>query len=131
VNVVVEAAPELPVVTLDESRLARVLKAVVTNSVQALDGAKAPAQKRVSTEATADELRIIVDDDGPGIPEAVLARMFEPFATAAGAGRLGLSLSLARELVRSIGGDVQGSNRSSGGARVVVRLPIAPPSVSA
>lgn len=132
VNVVVEAAPDLPAVTLDESRLSRVLKAVVTNSVQALDGAKA-AEKgvRISTEATADELRIIVDDDGPGIPETVLPRMFEPFATAAGEGRLGLSLALARELVRSIGGDVRASNRSSGGARVVVSLPVAPPSVSA
>jgi signal transduction histidine kinase len=133
VSVVVEAGPELPAVTLDESRLSRVLKAVVNNAVQALDGSSATSQKqvRISTEATAVSLRIIVDDDGPGIAEAVLPHLFEPFVTASGVGRLGLSLALARELVRSIGGDVQASNRSSGGARVVVSLPRVSPSATA
>lgn len=133
VSVVVEADAELPAVALDESRLSRVLKAVVSNAVQALDetSATSPKQVRISTEATADQLRIIVDDDGPGIAEAVLPHVFEPFVTAAGTGRLGLSLSLARELVRSIGGDVHAGNRSSGGARVVVSLPLASPSARA
>jgi signal transduction histidine kinase len=132
VKVMVEKGPPLPPVTLDDPRLARVLKAVVTNAVQALEGAQGtqPKQVRIWTEVTPHEVRIIIDDEGPGIAETVLPHVFEPFITAAGIGRLGLSLALARELLRSIGGDVQAGNRSGGGARVVVILPIAPPAAT-
>jgi signal transduction histidine kinase len=127
--VVLEPGPALPPVMLDAQRLSRVLHAVVTNAVQAVEkvGAGEPKAVRISTAVTDEQVQLVVDDDGAGIDPQVLGRLFEPFAMTPGAGKLGLSLALARELVRSIGGDVLASNRSGGGARVVVALPIVKP----
>ncbi len=110
----------LPAVALDEVRLNRVLSEVVVN---ALDASSSVA---ISPVVEGDRVRLLVDDDGPGFDPAVLPRLFEPFVSStAGLGTLGLSLALARELVRSVGGDVLAANRPEGGARVIVELPLA------
>jgi signal transduction histidine kinase len=83
---------------------------------------------RVSVEADKDEVRIIVDDDGPGIPAADLERVFEPFVRLEGSrsretGGAGLGLAIARSIFRAHGGDVRLENRKDGGLRAVASLP--------
>ena len=73
-------------------------------------------------------MRIVVDDDGPGIPEADRERVFDPFVRLEGSrsretGGVGLGLSIARSIVRSHGGDVTLQNRAEGGLRAIVELP--------
>jgi C4-dicarboxylate-specific signal transduction histidine kinase len=123
-RLVLEPGPALPAVALDPLRLGRVLRAVVTNALEAVED---QAQKRVTiaAERTGERLQVIVDDQGPGIDPSVLPHLFEPFVTGPGSTKLGLSLALARELVRSVGGELTASNRAEGGARVVVELPLA------
>jgi len=123
-RLVLEPGPALPAVALDPLRLGRVLRAVVTNALEAVED---HAQKRVTiaAERSGERLQVIVDDQGPGIDAAVLPHLFEPFVTGPGSTKLGLSLALARELVRSVGGELTASNRAEGGARVVVELPLA------
>ncbi len=112
----------LPPVGLDELRLGRVLQAVLGNALDAV--ADRETVVTISPQVIDQRLQLTIDDDGPGIDEAVLPRLFEPFVTRPGSGKLGLSLALARELVRSVGGDLRASNRPGGGARVVVELPV-------
>jgi len=74
------------------------------------------------------EVRITVDDRGPGIAEADMERVFEPFirldpSRTGKAGGMGLGLAIARSIVRNHGGDISLENRSSGGLRAVVHLP--------
>ncbi len=64
-----------------------------------------------------------VDDDGPGIPAARRAEVFEPFRRAAGQGT-GVGLHLVREFARLHGGDATVEDRPKGGTSVRVRLPI-------
>jgi signal transduction histidine kinase/ActR/RegA family two-component response regulator len=69
---------------------------------------------------------IAVADDGPGIPEQVLSRVFEPFFTtkAAGSGS-GLGLSMVHGFAHQSGGTIRAANRTSGGARFEILLPVA------
>jgi len=73
-------------------------------------------------------LAINVDDNGPGIPEARLDDVFEPFVRLEASrnvatGGAGLGLTLARSIAREHGGDVILENRRGGGLRAQLRLP--------
>ena len=74
------------------------------------------------------ETRVVVEDEGPGIPEADLERVFEPFvrleaSRSRDTGGSGLGLAIARSIVRGHGGDIRLENRAEGGLRATVALP--------
>ena len=82
----------------------------------------------VRIERDGEEVRIVVEDEGPGIPEADLERVFEPFGRLEASrsretGGSGLGLAIARGIVRGHGGDVRLENRADGGLRATVALP--------
>jgi signal transduction histidine kinase len=84
---------------------------------------------RVRVESTDDEVRVVIDDDGPGIPPAELERVFDPFVRLEGSrsretGGAGLGLAIARSIARAHGGDVRLQNREGGGLRAVLSLPL-------
>jgi two-component system sensor histidine kinase CpxA len=77
-----------------------------------------------------DENVVVVADRGPGVPEQMLSRIFEPFvrvdeARDAPRGGSGLGLAIAERAVRSHGGSIQAANRPGGGLTVIIRLPAA------
>ena len=72
---------------------------------------------------------VIIDDDGPGILEDVREEVFKPFfrienSRNPGTGGVGLGLSIARDVVRGLGGDISLEGSSLGGLRVKIRLPL-------
>ena len=74
------------------------------------------------------EIRVVVEDEGPGIPEADLERVFEPFvrleaSRSRDTGGSGLGLAIARSIVRAHGGDIRLENRTEGGLRAAIVLP--------
>jgi two-component system, OmpR family, sensor histidine kinase MtrB len=110
---------------------------LLDNAAKYGDGAE-----RVAVERVGGEVRIVVEDRGPGVPEADRERVFERFSRgAAVVGRrstgegVGLGLSLVREHVSLHGGRVWVEERFDGepGARFVVALPVEspPPSTEA
>jgi signal transduction histidine kinase len=70
---------------------------------------------------------VSVADQGPGIPEAELEAVFDPFIqssrTRTAAGSSGLGLAICRELVRGHGGDIRATNHPGGGATIRFTLP--------
>ena len=73
--------------------------------------------------------RIMVEDNGPGIPEDKLTKIFDRFYTDRPSGTAfgrnsGLGLSIVKQIVATFMGRVEASNRESGGARFIVELPI-------
>ena len=83
----------------------------------------------ISVEKTGDRLLIHVDDHGPGIPDANIDAMFEPFLRGEesrnrATGGSGLGLTLARAIARDHGGDIVLSNRDDGGLRATLQLPV-------
>jgi signal transduction histidine kinase len=87
---------------------------------------------RVALEPGAAALRIVIDDDGPGISAADFERVFAPFvrleeSRSLETGGIGLGMAIARSIVRGHGGDIELANRPEGGLRAVIRLPAAAP----
>lgn len=102
--------------------LKRCLANLLDNAVRYGGGA------RVTVEDTAQQLTLHIDDAGPGIPEADLETLFEPFRRGEtsrnrATGGTGLGLAIARNLARAHGGDVTLNNRREGGLRATLTLP--------
>ena len=102
--------------------LRRALRNLLENA--AVHGGRAT----VRIERFDDEIRVVVEDEGSGIPEADLERVFEPFvrleaSRSRDTGGSGLGLAIARSIVRSHGGDIALGNRVEGGLRATVALP--------
>lgn len=86
---------------------------------------------RVRLQAGTTGIAITVDDDGPGIPDADLSRVFEPFVRLEasrnrGTGGVGLGLTIARQAIAAEGGTLVLANRPGGGLRAQVTLPVPP-----
>ena len=87
----------------------------------------------VRLEEDDGHLMIIIDDQGPGIPEDQIERMFQPFvrldeSRSEETGGIGLGLAIARSIIRSHGGDIHLGNREGGGLRATLTLPKSVPS---
>jgi len=70
---------------------------------------------------------VSIRDDGPGIEEEILEKVFEPNFTTKKTGKkfgLGLGLSISKEIVSQHGGTIKVENAEEGGARFTVRLPV-------
>lgn len=86
---------------------------------------------RLAVAESAAELRIVVEDDGPGIAEADLARVVEPYVRLEASrgretGGVGLGLAVARDAARLHGGELRLENRPAGGLRATLILPRPP-----
>ena len=120
--------PEEPLVAaIDRQMLRRVLINLIRNAVQAVKGAhtsvEEPGHVRVGAAREADGgVVITVDDDGPGIDEATLPRIFEPYFTTKNDGT-GLGLAIVKKIVVEHSGSID-ADRSPvlGGARFSVHL---------
>ena len=110
---------ELPPVAGSEAALEQVLANLVYNSIEA--GA---SQIAVGTRQAGGAVELVVRDDGSGIADENLDRIFDPlFTTRATRGGTGLGLALARGVVEAHGGAIEVSSRESEGTAVLVRLP--------
>jgi signal transduction histidine kinase len=83
---------------------------------------------RVNIVRDLDRVTVVVDDDGPGIPQEEQEKVFAPFyrrdpARDPAKAGVGLGLSIARTVAREHGGDVRLKNRETGGLRVSIELP--------
>lgn len=123
----VELDPELDdiVVALDKRRIARAIANLLTNADKYAEGGPAT----VVIDADDDSVRIMVDDEGEGVPEEDRRRIFERFNRAGAAHRrgqgtgVGLGLALVDEHVRLHGGTASVVDSESGGARFIIELP--------
>jgi signal transduction histidine kinase len=108
----------------DPEHLFRIVLNLVRNAVDALVGA-GTAQGRIVITATriADSVAIDVTDNGPGIPEQIRARLFQPFAGTSRPGGSGLGLPIARDLARAHGGDIELASTGASGTTFRVTIP--------
>jgi signal transduction histidine kinase len=117
--------PDTLQVLLAPQRLTQVLLNLVLNAAAAL--AEQPGERTLTVRAAPDgdkQVRIEVEDDGPGVPEALRDRVFDPFVTTKDVGSgTGLGLAVCRGIVEGAGGRITVDATYTQGARFVVSLP--------
>jgi two-component system sensor kinase FixL len=123
VDIKLELMPNLPAIEGDRVQLQQVLLNLMMNATDAMGSV---AHARVLTVCTLlaedGEVEVQVADNGPGIPEQDLARIFAPFVTGKNGG-MGLGLSVCSMLVQAHAGMLWATNNSGGGATLHFRLP--------
>jgi PAS domain S-box-containing protein len=121
----VEAAPDPGTVPADAAHLERAVRALISNAVKfSPDGGLV----RVCVRGQDGEATVAVSDDGVGIDEADLPRLFDRFfrtnqATTAAAQGAGLGLTIARRIVEEHGGEIEVVSKPGQGSTFTVRLP--------
>ncbi|MBB3427137.1 two-component system C4-dicarboxylate transport sensor histidine kinase DctB [Rhizobium sp. BK312] len=100
-------------------RLEQVLINLFQNALEALEG-RDEAKVEVSVRETSEEVEIVVSDNGPGIPAAILDSLFTPFNTSKEKG-LGLGLVISKDIVVDYGGRIDVESNDSG-TRFTVHL---------
>ena len=114
----------LPEIDGDPAQLEQLFLVFVMNAIDAMphDGVLRLATKH---EAGSDEITVIVQDNGVGIPEEVRARLFEPFVTTKESkSGIGLGLAIARRVVERHAGKIEVKSESGRGTTFIVTLPI-------
>ncbi len=110
----------LPPVEHDPNQINQVLLNLLLNAIQSMEK---PGSIRVSLQQEADEIVIVVADEGKGIAPEHLPNIFRPFFTTKGHGT-GLGLSLARRTVEAHGGHISVASEVGKGTQFAVRLPM-------
>jgi len=124
-RVEVTIGPGADIVRADPAKLHDALRNLVANAIT-----YSPARSRIGIDVTAagGRVTIVVSDQGPGIPEEDLTRVFERFyrvdkSRARDPGGTGLGLAIVKHLIELHGGSVSVENRPEGGARFLITLP--------
>lgn len=112
--------PNLEEINCDPDKLKQVFINIITNGIAAMDDG---GTVRVSTGKCPDGIEIRLSDEGIGIPEDDLLRVFEPFYTTRDSGS-GLGLSISYKVVEAHKGEIWADSTPGEGATFVVRLPV-------
>ena len=119
-------AEAAPTVLADPVALEQIVHNLLMNALQALQAQPAgQRQIRLRLAREGQDGLLLVSDSGPGIPDEVLPRLFQPFFSTREGG-LGLGLSLCETLAVGMGGSLGARNAPTGGAEFTLRLPLAP-----
>jgi signal transduction histidine kinase len=119
VGIELQAAAGDPILACDREQMIQVFLNLLINAVQHVPPG---GHIRLVTEDAGEALRILVDDDGPGVPEPERERLFDPFFTRREGG-VGLGLTIVRQIVEAHRGVIAVSRGALGGACFAIRLP--------
>jgi len=127
IEVAVDLDPDVPLIHADADQLHQVLLNLIINAQQAMQDHAPPRRLRVSSrfDGPSQRVRIEVADNGPGIPPALRARVFEPYFTTKPTGiGLGVGLAVSLGIVEAHGGTLGVECPATGGATFCVVLPV-------
>ena len=112
--------PPDAIAVADPAAFSQIILNLLLNAGQAMEGR---GEIQVGLRRVDGRMEILVDDQGPGIPDSVLPRLFEPFFTTRAAGLgTGLGLAVSQHLAQRLGGALRAENRPDGGARFILAL---------
>jgi signal transduction histidine kinase len=110
-------------VTADSEQLFRVISNLVRNARQAIVTSAKPGEIAVSADENSEGWKIVVSDNGPGLPPKAQEHLFQPFQGNVRKGGSGLGLAIAQELVRGHGGKLTLKSTGTEGTSFQIDLP--------
>ena len=123
VRIIFELEAELPAVAMDKLQIEQVIINLLRNAIEA----SADSPQRVITLRSRNSgdgmVRIAVSDTGPGLPESVKSRLFQPFVTSKSGG-MGIGLSVSWSIVEAHGGKLWAEPNPEGGTTFHLSLPL-------
>ena len=114
-------APELPKVSVDPEQIRRVMINLIDNAIEATDR-HGTIEVATQHEPANSLVRIVVADDGPGIPPAEREKLFLPYYSTKKRGS-GLGLAIVRRIVAEHGGSIDVTDNTPRGTRFIIELP--------
>ena len=117
-----DLAPDLPPVAGDPALLRQVLVNLIKNAEEALAD-NGVAKIRVRSHRSPDGVTVCVEDNGPGFPDSLGNRLFEPYATTKPKGT-GLGLAIVKKIIEEHHGGIEVRNLDPHGASVCITLPV-------
>jgi len=136
IKVHLKLEPSLPTVFSGKNSLKQVFINLIKNAVEAMPeggnlyintrrlGNKLQAQMQQDLSGTLDAVEISIRDEGPGIPDAIKSRLFEPFVTSKRGEHAGLGLSVAYNIINQLKGAITCESREKAGTTFKVVLPL-------
>ncbi|PRY26392.1 PAS domain-containing protein [Aliiruegeria haliotis] len=125
-SVTTDLAPDLPPVLVDPDRMVQVVVNLLQNAHAAIAATGKAGQIRIATgsDSSTGGIRLVVEDDGPGIPQDILQRVFEPYFTTRGLGNgKGIGLTWCHNTLQGFNGRIHVDPGHPAGTRIVVDLP--------
>lgn len=107
----------------DEVLLRQAFSNLVRNSLEACEAARVTPRITINGEAANGDVRVLVQDNGPGLEPEALQKAFQPFATTKATGT-GLGLAIVQKVIVSHNGHIAVGNHPEGGALFRIRLPL-------
>ena len=128
VHLVTEPASEMPTKTFDPEGLHRAILNVVANAIDACEEAS-DGRVTVSTSFSpdAEQLRVSVQDNGPGIPPENVKKIFTVFESGKGSRGTGLGLAVSQKILQEHGGDIQVQSTLGEGSQFTLVFPAVSP----
>jgi signal transduction histidine kinase len=130
-GIVLEKAlsPQLPVIPIDPEGIHRALLNLVGNALDAVEG-RPEAKVTVGTRLDDTFVRIVILDNGVGIPAEKLGDLFKPFMSTKGSRGTGLGLPVSQKIVREHGGEILVQSQANAGSKFTIKLPMKSPFVT-
>ena len=133
IEVVWDLAPDLALILADPNRLEQVFINLLINARDAIDEKwqslpHQKGEKKITLKTSSDDKKITIEvgDSGPGIPDSMLERIFEPFYTTKKVGQgTGLGLSISYGIIKDCKGSIRAVSKKNEGARFIIKFPIA------
>ncbi len=114
-------------VEVDQGRLRQVFHNLIKNALEASgnnDNIVLTVKTRLQENNNQYWCELELSDNGPGFPEDMLANIFDPYVTNKPKGT-GLGLAIVKKIIEEHGGSIIAENASEGGARIIIKLPVA------
>jgi len=123
INLILDLTPELPKIETDKGQLQQVILNIINNAIDAVeeDGRIEVITKMVDN----NKIRILISDNGIGIPKDKIKHIFEPFYTTKEKGKgTGLGLSISYGIIQKLGGNIAVESEVGKGTTFIIDIPV-------
>lgn len=125
IEVTTNLAEDLPETVANVGQLQQVLLNIIINAEQAMAANSKQKQLTITTEQIADNIRVSISDNGPGIPAEIIDKLFDPFFTTKdNSSGMGLGLNISNSIITEHGGAIRIESEPSSGSTFIIELPI-------